>query len=283
MCAWSKWWEGWLTPTDRTDMQIAQAIPEAENNAFAVRLLANPGGPGDWPGGSGEYFLIENRQRTGFDIGLDGCGILVWHIDEAQTNNKNEGHTAGSHRLVDLEEADSPPSDLDNGNNRGDSGDPFPGVTNNLVWDDDTSPTARLYSGSASNQSMRIVTTSCGSSMTVSFNNAPPVADAGDDVVTECTSPGNTPVMLDGTGSSDPDGDMLTYSWSATGVVFNNSTSATPTGQFPMGTTVVTLTVSDGALTDTDQVSVTVEDTTPPVIVCPADSVAECSCHCGAA
>ena len=129
MSAWCKWFMGWMTPTDRTDQQVGQDIPQAETNAFAVRLLANRGGANDWPGG-GEYFLIENRQQTGFDRGLDGCGVLVWHIDEARSNNKNEGHTAGTHRLVDLEEADGTPQDLDvsesTTGNRGDANDPFP-------------------------------------------------------------------------------------------------------------------------------------------------------------
>src|SRR5207342_501086 len=89
-----------------------------------------------------------------------------------------------------------------------------------------------------------------------------------------------TPVQLNGTASSDPDGDTITWSWSASGVSFDNPNSATPTGQFPMGTTVVTLTVSDGIESDTDQVSVTVDDTTPPVVACPTDVTIECNDHC---
>jgi hypothetical protein len=111
--------------------------------------------------------------------------------------------------------------------------------------------------------------------------NRPPVADAGPNQTVECTSPTTTAVQLDGTGSSDPDGDPLTYSWSATGVVFDDPTSATPTGQFTFGTKVVTLTVSDGIEEDTDTVSITIEDTTAPEITCPADITVECTEHGG--
>jgi hypothetical protein len=113
-----------------------------------------------------------------------------------------------------------------------------------------------------------------------SQNNAP-VADAGPDVEVECASHAGTSVMLDGTGSSDADGDPLTYSWSASGITFDDATSATPTATFPLGVTEVTLTVSDGDAEDTDYVTVTVTDTMPPVIACPIDITVECSDYCG--
>ena len=96
--------------------------------------------------------------------------------------------------------------------------------------------------------------------------NGAPVADAGADVNTECAG-GSTAVTLDASLSSDPDGDTLTFLWSAPGIAFDEPGSETPTGQFPLGTTEVTLTVRDefGA-EDTDTVNVGVTDTTPPVI-----------------
>ncbi len=111
---------------------------------------------------------------------------------------------------------------------------------------------------------------------------SPPVADAGPDQLNvECASHTTTSVQLNGLGSSDPDGDPLTYHWTAAGVTFNNANSATPIGQFHEGTTVVTLEVSDGILSDTDQMTVRVVDTTPPVITCPNDITVECNSHCG--
>ena len=63
----------------------------------------------------------------------------------------------------------------------------------------------------------------------------------------------------------DPDGDVLSFSW-APGALFDDSTSPTPTGTFPLGTTEVILTVSDDLQSDSDTVFVTIEDTTPPEI-----------------
>lgn len=96
--------------------------------------------------------------------------------------------------------------------------------------------------------------------------NQPPTADAGDDQSVECSAAGGSYVQLDGTGSSDPDDDPLTFAWSAPGIVFDNAGSVRPTGFFPLGTTEVTLTVADGLHTVADTVSITVADTTPPTI-----------------
>src|SRR4030095_16446074 len=101
--------------------------------------------------------------------------------------------------------------------------------------------------------------------------NRPPVANAGTDVVQECTSPAGRNVSLNGTGSSDADGDALTYTWSAPGITFSpDNHSATPTATFPIGSTVVTLTVSDGIAEDSDQMTVQIVDTTPPAVAWPS-------------
>lgn len=100
--------------------------------------------------------------------------------------------------------------------------------------------------------------------VTVIDVNRPPVANAGPDQVIEATSPAGASVTLNGTGSSDPDGDTLTFAWtnpSFVGVL----TGATPSVQLPLGTHTITLTVTDtGGATVTDTVLVTVRDTTPP-------------------
>ena len=44
--------------------------------------------------------------------------------------------------------------------------------------------------------------------------NRAPLADAGPDQVVEATDAGGAVVTLDGSRSSDPDGDSLTFTWS---------------------------------------------------------------------
>jgi hypothetical protein len=115
-----------------------------------------------------------------------------------------------------------------------------------------------------------------GCTFMYSINN-PPVANAGSNATVECTSSSGAMASLNGAGSSDPDGDPLCYLWTAAGIVFDNPFSATPSAAFPFGTTTVTLTVDDGILESTSTVDITVEDTTPPLISCPADIEVECT------
>ena len=94
-------------------------------------------------------------------------------------------------------------------------------------------------------------------------SNPAPIADAGPDQTAERTSVVGAEVTLDGSGSYDPDGDPLTYGWTWAG---GSASGVSPAVTMPMGTTEVTLEVSDGTLTDIDNVLITVQDTAPPMV-----------------
>lgn len=108
--------------------------------------------------------------------------------------------------------------------------------------------------------------------------NEPPTANAGADTSSSAAS-----VTLDGSASTDPDGDVLTYTW--TGPFDGGTTTGvSPTVTFPgPGTYAVTLTVDDGnggVSTDTIQVTVgageasatPVASATPTAVPTPAGS-----------
>jgi hypothetical protein len=102
--------------------------------------------------------------------------------------------------------------------------------------------------------------------------NQPPVAEAGPDQAVACAGPDGAVVSLDGTASSDPDGDSLTFAWSAPGISFDDPTSPTPTAMFPMGESTVTLVVNDGMVDSApDTLTITVQDTTPAALAVAAD------------
>ncbi len=143
--AWSLTHLGWITPTNINSNMPGVSIPAVESNATIFRL---------WTSGSvgNEYFLVENRQRTGYDAGLPASGLLIWHIDEAAGSNSNEwypGHTDYGHYLVALEQADNQ-YQLEKKLSGGDSGDPFPGATGNVSFSPVSSPNSDGYGASSS-------------------------------------------------------------------------------------------------------------------------------------
>ncbi|MDH5268820.1 MAG: M6 family metalloprotease domain-containing protein [Candidatus Krumholzibacteria bacterium] len=89
-----------------------------------------------------EYWLVENRQRIGGDLNLEGEGMLVWHVDEGILHSptmQNDG-TGGAVRGLVLEEADGLVNMV--GSNFGDEGDPFPGTASNTLFGSLTNPSS---------------------------------------------------------------------------------------------------------------------------------------------
>ena len=120
--------------------------------------------------------------------------------------------------------------------------------------------------------------------------NQSPTADANGPYSEECQGSA-TAVQLDGTGSSDPEHDPLTYAWgsSCLGGTFDDDSLSQPTLTVDTSTLNspvncnVDLTVTDSATnSDSDTSTVTIQDTIPPNITCPANQLVECTGPAGA-
>jgi len=112
----------------------------------------------------------------------------------------------------------------------------------------------------------------------VAAPNSPPVARAGNDQTVECAGD-PTNVTLDGSASSDPDGEPITYEW------FQGATSLGTTASIVVNpahnaTTTYTLVVTDAhGNTNSDTVDVKIVDTTPPVVTLIGPTIAKIFCH----
>ena len=132
--AWCKANQGWVQVDNRTANGNVQ-IPDVKASHLVYRL---------WKDGAAgkEYFLVENRQKTGaFDSSLPGSGLLIWHVDENMTNNRDDNHY-----WVALMQADGL-RQLELGQNRGDAGDPWPGTANNTNFTNTSTPNSKSYAG----------------------------------------------------------------------------------------------------------------------------------------
>jgi len=87
-------------------------------------------------------------------------------------------------------------------------------------------------------------------------DNRPPVANAGADQTLVCSSVSATDVTLNGTGSSDPDGDPLSFNWMGN---FGATSGETPTVSLPLGTSEIALIVDDGLASGMDMLTVQVD------------------------
>jgi len=105
--------------------------------------------------------------------------------------------------------------------------------------------------------------------------NIPPGADAGPDQTVEV----GTTVTLDGSGSSDADGDVLSYRWTApSGIALSSTTAIKPRfTATKVGRYTFTLVVNDGTIDSvSDQVKITVEKSnTRPIANAGPDQIVE--------
>ncbi len=89
-----------------------------------------------------EFFLLENRQKTGWDSYIPGHGMLIWHIDyNANVWSSNEVNNTPKHQYVDIEEADGSQSEYSR------AGDAFPGTSKVTSFTDSTNPSMLTWSG----------------------------------------------------------------------------------------------------------------------------------------
>lgn len=95
----------------------------------------------DLPHRSGEYLLLENRQRVGSDRYLPGHGLLAWRIDP-ERGELGAWNTDERRSAVTLLDADGR-GDLGTGA-RADAGDPFPGSSARKTFSPPDIPSFRM-------------------------------------------------------------------------------------------------------------------------------------------
>lgn len=131
---------GWYEPIELTEnTEVSGMKSLADNGSFYV--VRNDGNPGSGnPVYSGEYYVLENRQRTGrWDAGLPASGLLVTHVDFDQSVwSANSPNNDPNHQRCTVIPADGMASDYNEG------GDTYPYNGNNSLTND-SRPAATVY------------------------------------------------------------------------------------------------------------------------------------------
>ena len=119
----------WIKPVT-IDGSVSAMLPSLLANMAAIIPTSD----------SNEFFLLENRQQTGWDKYLPCHGMLVWHVDyEKSIWFTNAVNNDENHQYVDLEEADN----IKTAATR--DGDAFPGTAGITAFTDDTRPSMRPW------------------------------------------------------------------------------------------------------------------------------------------
>lgn len=113
--AYERWALGWLHPIKyEASGEITLQNLADTNTAYLVETEKDT-----------EYYLVENRQQSGWDTYIPGHGMLIWHVDYVpHIFEYNQVNNTPNHQYVDLVEANGRSS------SRYSAGHPFPGSNN---------------------------------------------------------------------------------------------------------------------------------------------------------
>ncbi|MGC3978827.1 MAG: M6 family metalloprotease domain-containing protein [Paludibacteraceae bacterium] len=132
--SYERFYLGWLTPTELKNPQnVTLDTLTTSNQAYLISQTGNNNLNGENPNPV-EFFMLENRQKKGWDTYLPGHGLLITRIYYSSSgwHNNTVNNTASS-MGVDIIEADGLATDATN------AGDTYPGTSNNSGY----SPTLR--------------------------------------------------------------------------------------------------------------------------------------------
>ena len=139
---------GWATVTELNEPQIVQIPPSSDfSNAF-YRINTTT---------SGEYFLIENRQKKKFDAYAPGHGLVIYRshaqIGSYLSNNTvNATHPQRFYPVAANATAQIPTSTSSSYGTINSTSCPFPGTLNKTEFSDNTTPSMKSWASANTNK-----------------------------------------------------------------------------------------------------------------------------------
>ena len=130
--AFQRYASGFLTPKVITSTGKFELNPMQENNeAYMLKTPVDK-----------EFFLLENRQQSGWDAMLPGHGMLVFRVDSTNLEvwETNRVNATPSHNYYELLRAGNSTSGAQ-------ASDPFPGTSNIMTLNNSTTPSLCTWNG----------------------------------------------------------------------------------------------------------------------------------------
>lgn len=161
---YERWMAGWLTPIELTEETAVNNMKALENGGDTY-IIYNEGN-------RDEYFMLDNRQQTGWDTGIPGSGMLIVHVDFDQNIwNENKANDDPNHQRMTWIPADGEYQT----SYQGLSTDTYPSGSNNSFTNTST-PAAKLWNQNTDgsyllNKSVTDITQNSNGSISFKFKN----------------------------------------------------------------------------------------------------------------
>ena len=147
--SYERWVAGWREPIELTSTQQISNMPALVNSGAQSYIIYNQGN-------RNEYFLLENRQKTGWDTDVPGAGLLILHVDYNETAwSSNTPNDTPSHQRMTWIAADNEYQYTTYQGSKyyttsGAANDPFPYGSVN-AFNKSTTPAAKFYNKNSDN------------------------------------------------------------------------------------------------------------------------------------
>jgi M6 family metalloprotease-like protein len=258
---------GWSTITVLDSQQEITILNSALHNDQFYRYNTTT---------AGEYFLMENKQKLGFDTKIPGHGLIIYHVHkDVATGGINKTHPQKFYPVC--ANAGTEPSA-----NPADYGDinsqhtPFPGTGNKTEFTDATVPGSKSWAGANTGMPVAHISENTTThTISLCFMGCPPVADFSADLLNPCSE---TAVNFTDLSAYEP----TSWAWvfSPATVTFTGGTSAS--SQNPQvifnaaGAYTVTLTATNAYGSDAEVKANYINvDAAPVVTTQPSDVAAQ--------
>ncbi len=231
--AWTKALYTWTTPTLITTTGT-KTLRKADTYQDVFKFIT---------ASSNEYYLMENRQQVGFDLGIPGHGMIIYHVDGNYITSHMSAVNATNHQgmyPVCASATGNPPSVYGSINSGGCS---YPGTTSKTQFTDATTPWAKSWAGVNSNTPINTI---AEASQIITFNVA---AVGGLAPVADFMTGGSTTINAGQSIDFYDNSSNSPTSWSWT---FNGGTPGSSSVQYPSGIVYNTAGSYDVSLTSSN-------------------------------
>ncbi len=148
--AWCKIYLGWVSPVTLSAAANV-TLKNVEQNKQIYRINTSV---------TNDYFLLENRQKTGFDTYIPQSGLLIYHVHPQISSyiSNNTVNTTHPQRMYIVPAGSTTDPKAGNYGSVSATSTPYPGSLNKTSFTDNTVPNMKTWSGANVNKPITNIT-----------------------------------------------------------------------------------------------------------------------------